>query len=284
MGVIISRSRTIPVGLIIAYAAIEKGVFIGAVSRCADYIYPGIVLQAVIGTLGAFAAMLIALTEIQAHSGHRQVRPLDHHADHRLTRFFVLGFFLINIVTGWSVWPSTGIFGLLIRYNERRPRLAEPDSGLRPTSVPRSRLAPREKEYSAPPSASWSPWFGSYIEMIRIISVIHPTSPTDASLPDNQRMTTIDDPEHELRPVVDRCPAPPFGHWAAPAATDALPNSLVACRAADLAAQAAATSASSPRFVRMVLPISSPCSRATLAVCEPEPVATVFGSPSRRRL
>lgn len=59
MGLIINRSRNVPVGLIIAYAAIE-GVFVGAVSGAFNLWLPGIVLQAVVGTLGAFAAMLIA--------------------------------------------------------------------------------------------------------------------------------------------------------------------------------------------------------------------------------
>jgi uncharacterized YccA/Bax inhibitor family protein len=42
----------------LTYAAIE-GVFLGAISEAFDQIYPGIVIQAVIGTLGVFAGMLV---------------------------------------------------------------------------------------------------------------------------------------------------------------------------------------------------------------------------------
>jgi uncharacterized YccA/Bax inhibitor family protein len=42
----------------LAYAAVE-GVFLGAISEAFDTVYPGIVVQAVIGTLGVFAGMLV---------------------------------------------------------------------------------------------------------------------------------------------------------------------------------------------------------------------------------
>src|SRR3954447_16565807 len=42
----------------LAYAAVE-GVFLGAISEAFDQRWPGIVIQAVIGTLGVFAGMLV---------------------------------------------------------------------------------------------------------------------------------------------------------------------------------------------------------------------------------
>ncbi|MDP9220982.1 MAG: Bax inhibitor-1/YccA family protein [Actinomycetota bacterium] len=60
VGLVIAFKKTISVPLILGYAGLE-GVFVGAVSKYFDLVYAdGIVGQAVIGTLGAFAGMLIA--------------------------------------------------------------------------------------------------------------------------------------------------------------------------------------------------------------------------------
>jgi uncharacterized YccA/Bax inhibitor family protein len=59
IGLAISFSRTISVPLILTYAVVE-GVFVGAASEYFNTAYPGVVGQAVIGTLAAFAGMLIA--------------------------------------------------------------------------------------------------------------------------------------------------------------------------------------------------------------------------------
>jgi len=53
----ISFSKTIRPPVMFAYAAVE-GVFIGGISHVFELSYPGIVVQAVLGTLGTFAAML----------------------------------------------------------------------------------------------------------------------------------------------------------------------------------------------------------------------------------
>jgi uncharacterized YccA/Bax inhibitor family protein len=49
--------RAVSPGLVLAYAAVE-GVFLGAISHALEYRYPGVVLQAVVGTGVAFAVML----------------------------------------------------------------------------------------------------------------------------------------------------------------------------------------------------------------------------------
>jgi uncharacterized YccA/Bax inhibitor family protein len=59
LGLAISFMRTISVPLILTYAAVE-GLFVGAASEYFNTAYPGVVGQAVIGTLGAFAGMLLA--------------------------------------------------------------------------------------------------------------------------------------------------------------------------------------------------------------------------------
>jgi len=59
IGVVIAFSKTVRPPLMMLYAAVE-GVFIGAISLFFETVYPGIVVQAVLGTLGAFAAMLVA--------------------------------------------------------------------------------------------------------------------------------------------------------------------------------------------------------------------------------
>ena len=53
----ISFSKTIRPPVMFVYAAVE-GVFIGGISHVFELSYPGIVVQAVLGTLGTFAAML----------------------------------------------------------------------------------------------------------------------------------------------------------------------------------------------------------------------------------
>jgi uncharacterized YccA/Bax inhibitor family protein len=57
LSLVISFSKTIRPPLMIAYAAIE-GVFVGGISLAFNTAYPGIVVQAVLGTLAAFGAML----------------------------------------------------------------------------------------------------------------------------------------------------------------------------------------------------------------------------------
>lgn len=57
LGLAISFSKTIRPPLIFAYAAVE-GVVVGGFSLLFNTAYPGIVVQAVLGTIAAFAAML----------------------------------------------------------------------------------------------------------------------------------------------------------------------------------------------------------------------------------
>ena len=56
LGLIISFSRMANPALVVAYSIVE-GVFVGAVSKAFDYLYDGIVLQAVVATFGVFFLM-----------------------------------------------------------------------------------------------------------------------------------------------------------------------------------------------------------------------------------
>lgn len=79
--------------LILTYAALE-GVFLGAISHAFNSVYPGIVVQAVIGTATAFAGMLMAY-----RSGRIRVTP-------KFTRVAIgagigiLGLMVVNLVAG----------------------------------------------------------------------------------------------------------------------------------------------------------------------------------------
>ena len=57
LSLVITFSKTIRPPLMFVYAAVE-GVFVGGISYAFNTAYPGIVVQAVLGTLATFAAML----------------------------------------------------------------------------------------------------------------------------------------------------------------------------------------------------------------------------------
>ncbi|MEV4414415.1 Bax inhibitor-1/YccA family protein [Catellatospora sp. NPDC049609] len=58
VGLVISFAQVTNVAVIAGYAVVE-GVFLGAVSKAYEYLFEGIVLQAVIATLGVFLAMAL---------------------------------------------------------------------------------------------------------------------------------------------------------------------------------------------------------------------------------
>jgi len=110
LAMVISFSRTIRPPLMLAYAAVE-GVFIGGISYVFEQAYPGIVAQAVLGTLAAFAAMLVLYRTgvLKATPKFRRILMIA------IVGYLVFG--LVNIllaafhVGGWVSVYSTG--GLL---------------------------------------------------------------------------------------------------------------------------------------------------------------------------
>ena len=93
LAMVITFKRVSSPPLILGYAALE-GVFLGAISHSFNLAYPGIVVQAVLGTATAFAGMLIAFK-----SGRIRVTP-------RFTKMVVgagiglLGLMLVNLIAG----------------------------------------------------------------------------------------------------------------------------------------------------------------------------------------
>src|SRR3954465_13899607 len=86
----------------LAYAAVE-GVFLGAISEAFDDVYPGIVLQAIIGTLGVFAGMLVVYK-----TGAIRVTP-------KFTRWMIgalVGVLVLMLVNGLAYLFTPGGLGL----------------------------------------------------------------------------------------------------------------------------------------------------------------------------
>jgi len=102
LGLVIAfKTITNPVA-ILAYAAIE-GVLLGAISELFELIYPGIVIQAIIGTMGVFVGMLVVYK-----TGAIRVTP-------RLQRWVigagigVVVLMLVNLVAGFFTEGGLGL-------------------------------------------------------------------------------------------------------------------------------------------------------------------------------
>ncbi|MBK5306007.1 MAG: Bax inhibitor-1/YccA family protein [Frankiaceae bacterium] len=108
LGLVISFKQITNPAVILSYAAVE-GVFLGGISKLFETAYNGIVVQAIIGTLGV-AAVMLALYR----SGKIRVTP-------QFTKMVIgatLGYFLllmVNLVAGFFTDGGLGLFdgGLL---------------------------------------------------------------------------------------------------------------------------------------------------------------------------
>jgi uncharacterized YccA/Bax inhibitor family protein len=98
IGLVIAFKKTISVPLILSYAVLE-GVFVGAASQYFETSWPGIVSQAVIGTLSAFAGMLVAYKVglIKVNDKFR-----------RIMGFALMGYFALAIVSLISAFFGVG--------------------------------------------------------------------------------------------------------------------------------------------------------------------------------
>lgn len=106
----ISFSKTIRPPVMLAYAAVE-GVFIGGLSYVLEQRFEGIVIQAVLGTLGTFAAML-ALYKFQVIRATPKFQRILMIAGAGYLVFALLNLGL-SMITGNSAYDVTGL-GLLI--------------------------------------------------------------------------------------------------------------------------------------------------------------------------
>jgi uncharacterized YccA/Bax inhibitor family protein len=96
LGMVISFKQIANPGATLTYAALQ-GIAVGAISEAFNTIYPGIVMQAVIGTFGVFAGMLVVYK-----TGAIRVTP-------KLTRWVVGA--LIGVVVLMVVNLVAGLFG-----------------------------------------------------------------------------------------------------------------------------------------------------------------------------
>jgi uncharacterized YccA/Bax inhibitor family protein len=102
LAVIISWKQVTSPGLIVAYAAVE-GVFLGGISQFFNGLYPGIVVQAVVGTAAVTAVMLGLY-----RSGKIRVTP----AFTKMVVGATLGFvalIMVNLVAGFFVDGGLGL-------------------------------------------------------------------------------------------------------------------------------------------------------------------------------
>ena len=102
LGLVISFKQIANPAATLAYAAVE-GVFLGAISEAFDMRWPGIVVQAVVGTLGVFAGMLVVYK-----TGAIRVTP-------KLTRWIVgalIGVLVLVVVNVIASFITPGGLGL----------------------------------------------------------------------------------------------------------------------------------------------------------------------------
>ncbi len=113
LGLVIAFKKTVSVPLIVLYAVLE-GLFVGALSRVMNAVYPGIVMTAVIATMCTFAGMFIGYK-----TGFVKVTSKSR----RIFGMMLIGYMLFSLVNllglmlGWtSGWGfgGSGVLGLAI--------------------------------------------------------------------------------------------------------------------------------------------------------------------------
>ncbi len=106
LAMIISFSKTIKPGLVVAYAALE-GLALGTLSSYYESFYPGIVSQAVIGTMAAFAGVLVMYRNGTLRATPQFTRALIGAA----IGYFILG--LVSLVASFfGVGQGYGFYGV----------------------------------------------------------------------------------------------------------------------------------------------------------------------------
>jgi uncharacterized YccA/Bax inhibitor family protein len=106
LAMVISFSKSIKPGLVVAYAALE-GLALGTLSSYYESYYPGIVSQAVIGTMAAFAGVLIMYRNGKLRATPQFTRALIGAA----IGYFILG--LVSLVASFfGVGQGYGFYGV----------------------------------------------------------------------------------------------------------------------------------------------------------------------------
>jgi len=167
VGLVITFKRSVSPPLILLYAGLE-GFFLGAISKVFNTIWPGIAIQAVLGTTAVFAATLIAYK-----SGRIRVTPRYARIGISIAIGFVILLFVNSIAYAFGadlglrsgplgivvglIGIALGAFFLTLDFNEI-------EEGVR---------------YGAPQQESWRAAFGLtlslvwiYLEMLRLIAIL----------------------------------------------------------------------------------------------------------------
>ena len=106
LAMIISFSKSIKPGLVVAYAALE-GLALGTLSHFYEALYPGIVSQAVIGTIAAFAGVLFMYRSGRLRATPQFTRAIMGAA----IGYFILG--LVSLVASFfGVGKGYGFYGV----------------------------------------------------------------------------------------------------------------------------------------------------------------------------
>jgi len=106
LAMVISFSKTIKPGLVVAYAALE-GLALGTLSHYYETFYPGIVSQAVIGTIAAFAGVLFMYRSGRLRATPQFTRAIMGAA----IGYFILG--LVSLVASFfGVGQGYGFYGV----------------------------------------------------------------------------------------------------------------------------------------------------------------------------
>jgi len=114
VALLVSFKKTVSPGLVLLYAALE-GLFIGAMSMVFEAMWPGIVMSAVVGTFGAFAATLAAYKffNIRVTPKFRKVVTIAMFGFVGLVLLdFVLGMFGANF--GWNDLTGLGFVATIV--------------------------------------------------------------------------------------------------------------------------------------------------------------------------
>ncbi|GAA0681047.1 Bax inhibitor-1/YccA family protein [Kitasatospora atroaurantiaca] len=167
VAMVITFKRSVSAPLILTYAGLE-GFFLGAISKVFNIMWPGVALQAVLGTAAVFAAMLVAYK-----SGRIRVTPRYTRIGLAVAMGFVL-LMLINLVAsmfgadmGLRSGPLgivVGLIGIGLGAFFLSLDFAEIEEGIRG---------------GAPQQESWRAAFGLtlslvwiYLEMLRLIAIL----------------------------------------------------------------------------------------------------------------
>ncbi|GJF34707.1 membrane protein [Kitasatospora sp. NE20-6] len=167
VGMVVTFKRSVSPPLILLYAGLE-GFFLGAITKVFNTIWPGIAIQAVLGTAVVFGAMLVAYK-----SGRIRVTPRYTRIGLAIAMGF-LGLLLVNLVAsalGADMGLRSGPLGIVVG-------LVGIALGAFFLSLDFAQIEEAIR-YGAPQEEAWRAAFGLtlslvwiYLEMLRLIAIL----------------------------------------------------------------------------------------------------------------